>query len=188
MSIDPFDSEPKPIREPHFERWPTVMVTGHRPKLLSDSEAAWAQVALPNAAWRLRSVYGTGTAISGLALGADTWWALAALASGMHLHTFVPFEDQPAKWPQRDRDVWTELRSRATRETLVGGKTFDVRHLHARNDAMLQATREANGLVLALYKEGTGGGTHNAVNKARGLGLPLLILDPASRTVRREGW
>lgn len=160
------------------------MVTGHRPQHLNAAEQAWAQVSLMHTAWRLRSVYGTAHGISGLALGADTWWALGVLASGMHLHAHIPFEDQPIKWPAADQSMWRELRRKATTEKVIGGQGYDVKMLHARNDSMLA---DAD-LVVALFKPGTTGGTASAVTKAQRRGLPLLMLDPTARTIKREGW
>lgn len=188
MDIDPDAGLAAPIRAPHLECWPTVMVTGHRPRHLTGAEAAWAQVALHRTAWRLRSAYGTQVGISGMALGADTWWALGVLASGMRLHAFIPFEDQAEPWPEADRALWCVLRRRAAAETIVGGQTYDIRMLHARNDAMLAATDDAGGLVVTLYKPEEKGGTASAVAKARRRRLPLLILDPCTRTISRDGW
>lgn len=184
MSESPWDEPLTVNRTPGIEQFTRVMVTGHRPQHLDAGEQAWSQAALASAAWRLRSVYGTTHGISGLALGADTWWALAVLASGMHLHIHVPFLDQPKKWPAADQAMWAELRRRAKTEKVIGGQEFDVKMLHARNDSMLNDAE----LVVALYKPGTKGGTASAVDKARKRGLPLLLLDPAARKMSREGW
>lgn len=173
---------------PGIEVFPTAMVTGHRPKNLTGAEIAWAQVALHHTAWRLRSKYGTTVGVSGMALGADTWWALAVLASGMHLHAHIPFLDQPKPWPEGDQVMWTELRRKATREVVVGGQGYDVKMLHARNESMLAETAEASGLVVAVYKPGTGGGTASAISKAEQRGLPMLLLDPTTRRIERKGW
>lgn len=180
--------EPRP-RDAHGPlTWPTVMVTGHRPHRLSPDEAAWSRVVLHRVAWRLRSVYGARTGISGLALGADTWWALAVIGCGMRLHAYVPFEEQAAKWSAADRALWSELRGRADQETVVGGQCYDVRALHARNDAMLEATADDSGLVVAVHNGTPHGGTASAVQKAKDRGLPLLVVDPASRRITRVGW
>lgn len=164
------------------------MVTGHRPKHLTAVEAAWSQVALHRVAWRLRSGYDTKVGTTGMALGADTWWGLAVLGSGMDLHAYIPYTSQPDAWPAADRALWAELRRRARHEVVVGGTSYDVRALHARNDAMLDATETAGGLVIVLYKPGTAGGTATAVATARRRGLPILLLDPGARAIVREGW
>lgn len=181
---DPFD-EPRGIEPPHLHVWRSVAVTGHRPSGLTSEQAAWGQVALHRTAWRLRSVYGTVEAISGMALGADTWWALAGLSAGMRLAAYIPFEDQPVKWPQADQELWRELRTRAHREVVVGGVTYRVQDLHARNDAMIA---DAD-LMVALWNPASEkGGTTSAVKKIRAAGKPMLLLDPVARKISRERW
>lgn len=182
-TLDPW-AAPIPVGTPGGRVFPRAMVTGHRPKHLTAAEQAWSQVALHRAAWRLRSVYGTVHGISGLALGADTWWAMAVLASGMDLHAYIPFEAQSATWPAADQAVWHELRRRASSVTVVSDGGYDVRALHARNEAMLA---DAD-LVVALYKDGTPGGTASAIAKARRRGQPILLLDPTAQKMRRQGW
>ncbi len=188
MYENPWAQTASPIAVPCGPAFPVAMVTGHRPKLLTPAEVAWSQAALMNVAWRLRSVYGTVRGLSGFALGADTWWALGVLACGMSLEAHIPFEDQPSGWGEVDRHLWSELRARAASETVAGGKAYDVKMLHARNDAMLDATRDGSGVVVVLYKPGTPGGTRSVVDKADKMGLPQLLLDPGTRTVTRRGW
>lgn len=182
MSENPWD-EPLGIQRPlAVEVYSRAMVTGHRPQHLTPAEVAWSQVTLNHTAWRLRSVYGTRHGISGLALGADSWWALAVLASGMHLHSYIPFLDQPKKWNAEQQALWAELRRKSKTEVVVGGQEYNVGMLHARNDAMLA---DAD-LVVALFKPGTPGGTASAVKKARAKGQPLLLLDPTERSIKWE--
>lgn len=186
---------PAAIATPAFERFDTVMVTGHRPQHLDAGERAWVQTALTNTAWRLRSTYGMAHAVTGMALGADIWWALAALATGVDLHAYVPFPTQPDFWSEDDQALWREILDRcATTKTILDRAPRDrgesIRNLHARNDAMLNVTARRSGLVVAVWKSETvaAGGTASAVKKARSLGLPLLICDPDTRRIRREGW
>ena len=67
-----------------------VALTGHRPQHLDAQQSAWARVVIPQVMARLVTVYGMRVAISGMALGADTWWALAALSAGVELHAYIP--------------------------------------------------------------------------------------------------
>lgn len=168
--------------------FPVAMVTGHRPKDFDAEQRAWVKVRLVKAAWRLRSVYGTTVGVSGMALGADTWWAEAVLAAGMDLHTHVPFEDQAKTWPVEDQALWRALRGAAAVDRVIGGQAYDVKMLHARNDTMLRQTREGGGLVVAVWNGKTSGGTYSAVTKARRAGQPLLVIDPSAGLVRSEGW
>ncbi|GAB2732418.1 hypothetical protein [Nocardioides pakistanensis] len=176
-------TEPRGIETP-LVAYRKVAVTGHRPTYYTPDEAAWAQVALARAAWTLRSKYGTTTAISGMALGADTWWALAGLAAGMRLHAYIPFTDQPVKWPEADRALWRTLRARAEKE-IVLGEHYRVELLHQRNDCMID---DADLMVAVWKSDVTKGGTFSAVTKIRRIGRPMLLVDPATRTITREGF
>lgn len=183
--------EPRGIDPTPERTFTSCMVTGHRPQHLTADEMAWSQVALHTAAWRLRSRYGMQEGISGFAIGSDQWWAMAVLATGAHLAAYIPFLDQPRRWSVTERALWSELRQRAHREVLVAGPEnpgYNVRMLHARNDAMLRDTAAAGGLVVALFKPGTTGGTASAVERAQSSNQPMLLLDPASRSVTRHGW
>jgi len=118
--------------------WPRVAVTGHRS--LEPSEAAFAKAELARLAGKLRDHHGTTTAISGMALGADTWWAEAAVDAGMELWAYIPFEAQSDRWPEADRERWAGLRSRATREVVLG-VDYHVALLHARNSVNYSALK-----------------------------------------------
>lgn len=167
----------------------TTMITGHRPQALTEGEQAWARVAIATTVQRLRATHGTQVAISGMALGADTWWALAALSAGLDLHAYVPFEAQASTWPAEDQALWRELLRHAKKKVLVGEKHYDVRMLHARNDAMLKATFAEEGLVVALLKsDSRKGGTYSTVKKAQAKAQPLLILDPLTRSFTKKNW
>lgn len=168
--------------------WPTVMVTGHRPQGLTTREAAWGRVGLARVAARLRETYGMCEGISGMALGADTWWAVSVLACGARLAAYVPFEEQADRWPGVDKALWWHLRERASREVVVTHNGYSAGALHARNDAMLDATAAAGGLVVALLKPEASGGTAATVAKARKRGMALLVLDPSKETMTRENW
>lgn len=160
----------------------SVMVTGHRPTGLTEKEQLWSQMELRKTLKRLQLFHGIEEVISGMALGADTWWAQAALAFDLPLAAYIPFEVQPTAWPQKDREIWKEIRGKASREVVLG-QEYDVRLFHGRNDAMI---RDAD-LCVALWKESTTrGGTYSAVQKIRKLGKPLILLNPETETVSSE--
>lgn len=114
---------------------PAVALTGHRPQHLNAQQSAWARVVIPQVMARLVTVYGMRTAISGMAPGADSWLALAALSAGVELHAYIPFEAQAARWSASDQALWRAIRARADQEGMVSDGGFGVGALHARNDA-----------------------------------------------------
>lgn len=161
--------------------YPSVALTGHRRQSLTPDQRTWVadtlrDVVAPGFAAR----YGTTEAISGMALGADTWWAQAALDAGLDLAAYLPSPDQANRWQSGDREVWASLRSRASREVVLG-PTYSVRLLHARNDAML---RDADALIAVWLPDKTTGGTYGALRKAQRTGLPVLHVDPAAQQLR----
>lgn len=99
----------------------SVALTGHRRQALTPDQRVWVartlrDVVAPGFAAR----YGTTEAISGMALGADTWWAQAALSAGLDLAAYIPSPDQAGRWKAQDRALWHDLRSQATREVVLG--------------------------------------------------------------------
>lgn len=170
------------------EVWPVVAATGHRPQHLTPTQQAWVRAKLRAATTWLRDQHGTKTAISGMALGVDTWWAHAALHAGITLHAYVPFPEQTERWPRPDRDVWAALLGFATHVEYAGelGTLTDdarrkeaVRLLHRRNDMMLDDATA----VIAVLDPARRGGTYSAVLKAVRRGLPGVYLNPATMTV-----
>jgi len=119
---------------------------------------------VPHPVQTLARVLLGSAAISGFALGADTIWSLAALAAGMHLHAYIPFESQPNRWSKADQALWHSLRARAHYEVLVGGADFDGKVLFARNEAMI---RDCDLVVALLRSDVTKGGTFSAVQSTR---------------------
>ena len=71
-----------------------VMVTGHRPQDFDETELYMTVEWLESMARWLKEEHGGFTAISGMALGVDTWWALKALEAGYQLDAHVPFWKQ----------------------------------------------------------------------------------------------
>ena len=158
------------------------MLTGHRPKLMTSDEQLWAQKELKKTLKRLQMFHGIQEVISGMALGADTWWAEAAVEFGLPLASYVPFEAQADVWSNEDKKIWKNLRNAAHREVVLG-TNYDVKLLHARNDAMI---KDAD-LCVALWKESLNrGGTYSAVMKIRKQGKPLVLLDPERKTIATE--
>lgn len=157
-----------------------VALTGHRPQHLNAQQSAWARVVIPQVMARLVTAYDMRVAISGMALGADTWWALAALSAGVELRAYIPFEAQAARWSAADQALWHAIRASADREVMVSDGEFSVGALHARNDAMIAA---GDAVVALLRGSMSTGGTADAYRKTIAAGKPVLHLDPDACTV-----
>jgi uncharacterized phage-like protein YoqJ len=160
------------------EVWPTVMVTGHRPQGLHPTARSWVRSELERLALKLGAEYGTITGISGMALGSDLWWADAVYKSGLRLWAHVPFPQQADPWTREDRDEWTRLLGYAGLTTTYGA-AYDVRFLHARNDGMIKASDAA---ICVFDPRKTEGGSASAVRKLRAIGMPIIHVNPETRT------
>lgn len=161
---------------------PRVMVTGHRPQHVAPDRQEWARAELDRIAEKLRHENGMTTGISGMAIGADTWWAWSVLGSGAQLWAFVPFPQQADRWSHSQLLTWQYLLSRATRINETATE-YSVGALHQRNDQMLA---ESNLVVAVWSPSKLEGGTASCVEKARRLGKPLIVVDLDQMSVWAE--
>ncbi|MEU4567042.1 hypothetical protein [Micromonospora sp. NPDC023956] len=170
--------------------WPTVMVTGHRPQHLPAADHDWIREQLDRIAVKLRDKHGTTTGITGMALGADMWWADSLYRAEVPYAAHIPFPQQPDPWPDPEAVAeWHRLRALAADEHVYGnldGLTGDTRKrravqlLHERNGGMLAAS---NAAVAVWLRGKRSGGTHSALLKAHQRGMPVVLVDVRSRFV-----
>ena len=124
---------------------------------------------------------------SSIAIGGDTLFAEACLASDMPWIALLPFAEGDFKsdFSDTDWDKARQLLQRAARvESLVGTKDRNVGYL----ECGLATVEEAD-LMIAVWDEepsrGTGG-TADVVAHARNFGKPLILLHPDRLTIQRE--
>ncbi|MCG5464195.1 hypothetical protein MED01_002360 [Micromonospora sp. MED01] len=176
--------------------WSTVMVTGHRPQDIPDDAHGWVQDKLTAGAVWLRDERGMTTGITGMALGSDMWWADSLHRAGVPFVAHIPFPQQPDPWRKSNpRAVaeWHRLRALAASEVPYGDLAGLAEHarkrvmlslLHKRNDGMLDATAEAGGAVVAVWRPSKrDGGTFSALKKAHQRDLPVILINPEALTV-----
>lgn len=160
----------------------SVMVTGHRPQELTEEQIDFSKRSLLSIGKQLKRDHSTVEAISGMALGVDTWWAQVALRLELDLAAYIPFETQKNRWSQKDQQLWTNLRARASRE-IVCGDSFAYKWLFVRNDRMIADSDLA---IAVLDPTRTKGGTVDSVRKIRKLEKPMILVDIHNLTVTRE--
>ncbi|MFZ1536469.1 MAG: hypothetical protein WAT23_03685 [Chromatiaceae bacterium] len=129
---------------------------------------------------------GTLVGVSSIARGADTLFAQAILGMSFPWRALLP-----ASLAELRQDFTAE--EWQYREQLLARATeIQVRSRAAgRDDADLECgldTVEQADLLIAVWDERPAGGTGEIVAYARGLGKPLIILNPETLEVRREGW
>lgn len=156
-----------------------VMVTGHRPQSFTFEEEAFVKRNLHRALSFFKE-RGLTEAISGMALGADSWWAETALAQEVPLAAYIPFEGQALRWSAGQQAHWRELRAAASREIVVS-PTPGVRALFARNGAML---RDADAAVVCLKLSSTKGGTKHCYEQLLKREIPHILIDVEAHRIR----
>ena len=159
------------------DKFTRVAVTGHRPQFMTTDQTVWACDELARLAEKLRDNFGTTTAISGMAIGADAMWAETAIQAGLDLWAYVPFEAQADKFSTFDLQNWERHRRLAAREICLG-TDYDVRLFHSRNDFMI---RDADLMICVYDPAKTTGGTASTIKKIQAAGGPHILVDIAGR-------
>lgn len=167
---------------PMDQRETTCCFTGHRPEKLpwGTDECDPRCLALKErldraveAAWEA----GKRHFICGMARGADFYFCESVLRlrerrPGVTLEAAIPWEEQAARWSERDRDRYFGLVRRCDRETMVQ-RHYDRGCALRRNRYMV----DRSSLLIAVY-DGTLGGTMYTLTYAMRQGLETVILDP----------
>lgn len=142
-----------------------VAATGHRPAKLggydSESEARLYRLAV----WFLRSVK-PREAISGMALGWDTAFALAALDLDIPLAAYVPFRNQKSHWNHARQSCHAGILLSAARVLYVS-EYYSIEAMQKRNEKMVSDCTH----LCALW-DGSSGGTSHCVRFANSVGRP----------------
>jgi uncharacterized phage-like protein YoqJ len=151
-------------------------VTGHRQ--LSPDQQLFVESELD----RVMEKFAAEVAISGMALGVDTWWAEIALERGVALHAYLPFPAQADRWPTEAQERYLRLLELAT-EVVTVAPTYRPSAFQERNQAMV----EACDVLVGVWDGRRTGGTWNCLEYARQVGRELVLVNPASRrTVQKR--
>jgi len=168
---------------PETEKKHTCCFTGHRPEKLpwGRDEGHPDCLSLKNRMGEaLEQLYCRGYRhfISGMAKGADTYFAEAVLAlkarhADVTLEAAIPCPTQADNWREADRLRYERILDQCDLETLVQ-QHYDRFCMHRRNRYMV----ERSSALLAAYDGlGTGGGTMYTISYAMDCGLDVVILD-----------
>lgn len=154
-----------------------VAVTGHRPQHLSLEDGYWIQDEFARLIQKVQPTIG----ISGMALGADTWWATEILHAKIPLHAYVPFPSQHEKWRFDDKNYYWQLLEQATYVKTICPE-FSMAAYDIRNRAMVDNCD----LLIAAWNGKRNGGTYNAVQYAEANEVDIVYVDPGQRTTTRK--
>ena len=158
-----------------------VAITGHRIEEYQGTEAdrtfKWIE---SMGGWMADR--GMTEIISGMAAGADLWWAQQHQKQEIPLHGYVPYWKQALNWETEWIMFWDEMILDCTDVTVFGkSEPYDVTLFHKRNEAMVADADE----MLVVWKEGKStGGTYSTFQKWKATGKPWHWYDPLTNTVK----
>lgn len=144
-----------------------ISATGHRPnKLGGYTHAAFNKLCEVARSYLLEQR--PTAVISGLALGWDQAWAMAALELAIPVHGAIPFEGQESQWPESSRLLWRGIVSQCAGVTYVCEPGYAPWKMQKRNEWMVARCHR----VAALW-DGSSGGTGNCVRYAEAYPRPI---------------
>jgi len=124
---------------------------------------------------------------SGGADGVDCWASLTVLAlreknPALKLHCVLPHEGQADKWSNSARERYHSILKQADTVDYVSRAYYDGCMID-RNHRLVDSA----GLLLAVYNGVRRSGTGATVAYARKMGREIIVIDPITQHVTREG-
>ena len=167
----------------------TVALTGHRPSKLPcgyekfPGASDWGKRFLAALLKEIKSLvqqHGEVTVLSGMALGADQLWALAALEAKaqhlpVHLVACVPCHNYEAKWFESSKVNYRKILAKADSVVFVHDGPYNFKCLDERNRYMVDRAD----LLFAIF-DGSPSGTANCVRYAHLNAVPVKVFSPSS--------
>lgn len=157
-----------------------ICVTGHRPDKLYGYDLSDARYQTLKETFKKLLIENHCTeAITGMALGADTIFALAVLelkdeGYDIKLHCAIPCKGQTSKWINPD-DIarYCDIRNRADIVKVVSDKPYSPYLMKVRNEYMVDLADK----VIAVWN-GSSGGTGNCVEYAMEKEKEIIRITP----------
>lgn len=156
-----------------------ICVTGHRPNKLYGynlSDVRWQN--LKGLFKNILKENNCTEAITGMALGVDTVFALAVLdlkdeGYDIKLHCAIPCKNHSCKWIKESIDQYNDILSKADTVRLVSDEEYKPWLMQKRNEYMVDLADK----VIAVW-DGTKGGTANCVKYAEKFGKEIIKVNP----------
>ena len=120
--------------------------------------------------------------ISGMALGTDTIFALAALEASLlgynvNLVAAIPFEGQELRWPENSIKLYNHILKHASEIVYVCDKGYKPYKMQKRNEYMVNRLDSINDKLIAVWN-GSNSGTANCVHYAESRGKNIIYINP----------
>lgn len=156
-----------------------ICITGHRPNKMYGYN-------IYNSEWtslkeKLKNMLienNCSEAITGMALGVDTVFALAVLelkeaGYDIRLHCAIPCRNYSCKWVKESVDLYNDILSKADTVKLVSDEEYKPWLMQRRNEYMVDIADK----VIAVW-DGSSGGTRNCVEYAERQGKEIIRIIP----------
>ena len=156
-----------------------ISVTGHRPnKLYGYNLSATKWVDLKNQFKEILKHEQCTEAITGMALGVDTVFALAVLelkneGFPIKLHCAIPCQNHSSKWFSESRKTYDAILQRADTVKIVTDAPYEPYLMQKRNEYMVDLADK----TIAVWN-GTPGGTANCVRYAEQKNKNIIRIIP----------
>lgn len=156
-----------------------ICVTGHRPNKLYGydfSDSRWQQ--LKEQFKEILRENNCDEAITGMALGVDTIFALAVLelresSYPIKLHCAIPCKNQDKFWPEENRILYKTILKNADTVKFVSNEEYKPWVMQKRNEYMVDLADK----VIAVW-DGSKSGTGNCVKYAKQVGKVVIRIEP----------
>ena len=124
--------------------------------------------------------YGKVRCITGMALGVDQLFAMAALnakeqCEDIYIHAAIPCANHSGRWPKKAQDIYNKILSGCDEVYLVHNGPYNNTCMQERNEYMVDLANE----LIAIY-DGKSGGTANCIRYARETHCRINIFSPLS--------
>jgi uncharacterized phage-like protein YoqJ len=151
-----------------------VCFTGHRPDKLMGYKIPnpmynWIKNQLTNTLKKIKPT----SAISGMALGVDTWAVEVCIDLNIPYVSAIPFKGQENYWPEHSRKYYNELLMKASKIHIVNTGGFAGWKMQNRNEWMV----DNSDLLIAVFN-GSDGGTKNCYDYAVKKNKEIIRINP----------
>lgn len=127
-------------------------------------------------------------AISGMALGADTIYALVVLklkrqGYNITLEAAIPCANHPDNWPVSSQVMWRDIVNQADKVTYVSNESYKPYLMQKRNEFMVDSSNE----LLSVWDGSTTGGTYNCIQYAKQKEVNIVQVNPKALVIEHKG-
>ena len=160
----------------------SIAVTGHRPHRLWGYDYSHPNYTTLGRTFRDMLIeHNAKRAISGMALGVDTIFAMVALKlrddniiPDLQLECAIPCANHSSKWRVESIQMYNNILERADKITHVNTQPFSADLMQKRNEYMVDNCD----VLIAVWDGEPKGGTANCVQYAREKGVHVKIINP----------